>query len=407
MKLPYAGSILVCGAVALSVGCAQPAPPPPAPTAAAKPAAPPVDTKALAAKLVKSAAIKEGDIVSISGGLKDWQLLEDLAVEVRKAGAFPLTGVGSDELTRRMAMDVPEKFDSQKPVLDLKIVEMANAFITLDYNEKDDLLADMPPARSAARAAAGAPVAALLVKRNVRQVNLGNGLLPTADASKRFGIPQDELTTMYWSGVNTNYDQLQATATAVSAALSGGKSVHITNPNGTDLTVSVAGRPAFQSDGVISPEDIKRGGAAVAVYLPAGEAYIAPVPGSAEGKVVADHYFFQGTDIQGLTLTFSKGKLTGMTATSGLDKLKALYDAAGAGKDDFSFIDVGLNPDVKIPAGSKLRTWVPAGMVTVGTGNNMWAGGSNTAPFGITTFLPGSTLEVDGKAIVKSGALVK
>lgn len=402
-------SIVAFGAVALSVGCGQPAPAPapPPPTAAATPAPPPVDTKALAAKLVKSAAIKEGDIVGITGGLKDWQLLEDLTVEVRKAGAFPLTSVGSDQLTRRLTVDVPEQYDSQKPALGLKITEMADAFITLDFAEKDDLLADVPPTRMAARAAAAAPIGDLAVKRNIRQVNLGNGLLPTADAARRFGISQSDLTTMYWSGVNTDYDQLQATATAVSAALSTGRSVRITNPNGTDITVDIAGRQVFQSDGVISPEDIERGGAAVAVYLPAGEVYLAPVAGTAEGKVVADHYFFQGTDIQGLTLIFSKGKLISMTATSGLERLKALYDAAGAGKDEFAFIDIGLNPDVKVPAGSTLRTWVPAGMVTIGTGNNMWAGGSNNSAFALSAFLPGSTLEVDGKAIVQSGALVK
>ena len=366
-----------------------------------------MDTKALAVKLVKSAAIKEGDIVAISGGVKDWQVLEDLSVEIRKVGAFPLTTVGTDDLSRRMVTDVPEKSDSQKPALDMKITEMVDAFIALDFIEQDDLLAGVPASRLAARAAAAAPIGELAFKRNLRQVNLGNGLLPTAAASTRFGVPQDQLTKMYWSGVNTDYDKLQATATAVSAALAAGKIVHITNPNGTDLTASVAGRRAFESDGVISADDMKRGGAAVAVYLPAGESYISPVPGTAEGKLVADHYFFQGQDIQGLTLTFSKGKITNMTATSGLDRLKSLYDAATAGKDELSFIDIGLNPDVQVPAGSKLRTWVPAGMVTLGTGNNVWAGGSNTATFGFTAFLPGSSVDVDGKALVKDGVLQK
>ena len=152
---------------------------------------------------------------------------------------------------------------------------------------------------------------------------------------------------------------------------------------------------------------MKRGGAAVAVYLPAGESFISPVPGTAEGKIVADHYFFQGQDVKGLSLTFAKGKITNMTATSGLDRLKALYDAATAGKDELSFVDLGLNPDVQVPAGSTLRTWVPAGMVTLGTGNNVWAGGANTATFGFTAFLPGSTVEVDGKVLVKDGALQK
>jgi hypothetical protein len=34
---------------------------------------------------------------------------------------------------------------------------------------------------------------------------------------------------------------------------------------------------------------------------------------------------------------------------------------------------------VKPPAGSRLATWVPAGTITIGTGNNVWAGGDNQA----------------------------
>ena len=35
-----------------------------------------------------------------------------------------------------------------------------------------------------------------------------------------------------------------------------------------------------------------------------------------------------------------------MTAKSGLDEFKEFYEAAGEGKEDFAFIDIGIN-DVK------------------------------------------------------------
>jgi aminopeptidase len=406
---PTTRGLLCVAAVIGLAGCSQPAPestPVEAkPVAAAMPA---VDTKALAAKLVhQSAGVKEGDVVLIYGGTKDAQLLEDLAVEVRKSGAWPLASASSEPLGRRLVEEVPDKYDSQKPTLDLKLMEMANVIISADFVEHNDLMAGIPPARLAARSAASQPVSALAMKRGVRQINLGNGLLPTADTARNFGIPQDKLAEIYWAGVNTDYDKLQAKAQDVIKVLSAGKKVRITNPNGTDLTVDIGGRPVFASDGVISADDIKRGGAAVMVYLPAGEVYLAPVPGTAEGKVVADHYFFQGKDIQKLELTFVKGKLTDMKAASGLEPLKALYDASTAGKDEFSFIDVGINPDVQLVAGSSMVAWMPAGMVTIGSGNNMWAGGTNASSSGLSPFLPGSTLEVDGQPLVKDGKLVK
>jgi hypothetical protein len=46
-------------------------------------------------------------------------------------------------------------------------------------------------------------------------------------------------------------------------------------------------------------------------------------------------------------------------------------------------------------------------MVTIGIGNNQWASGTNTSAFFLPAFLPGSTLEVDGNAIVRNGELVR
>jgi leucyl aminopeptidase (aminopeptidase T) len=398
-------------AMLAATACAQPGAPENG-TAAQKPAATivpvtaAIDTKELAGKLVRNAAVKEGEVVLVSGGGKDWALIEDLAVEIRKVGAFPLISTSSEQLVRRLAEEPPAKFDSQRPTLALKLAEMADVAISLDYIEHNDLLSPIPSERLAAQAAAAQPAAELARKRNQRTLNLGNGLLPTMSTANEFAVPQESLAKIYWAGINTDYNKLQATAQSVSQALAGGKRVRITNPNGTDLTVEIAGRPVFASDGVISDDDIKRGGGGVQVWLPAGEVYVTPVMGTAEGKVIADHYFYQGTTIEKLELTFVRGKLTDMRAASGLDRLKANYDAFAAGKEEFAFIDIGINPDVALAPNSRMVAWMPAGMVTVGTGNNLWAGGTNSNPFGINPFLPGSTLEVDGKVLVKNGQLV-
>jgi hypothetical protein len=35
----------------------------------------------------------------------------------------------------------------------------------------------------------------------------------------------------------------------------------------------------------------------------------------------------------------------------------------------------------------------------------VWAGGTNASSFDVSAFLPGSTLKVDGKALVENGTL--
>ncbi|MBM2841352.1 MAG: hypothetical protein HW412_1880 [Bacteroidetes bacterium] len=327
-------------------------------------------------------------------------------MHVRKVGAFPLLTLDSDRMTRRMFKDVPEAYDTQSPELALKLANIATAMISVDNNETPGLLSDIPPERFAARGKTFQAVSDMIMKRNVKQVNLGNGLYPTAALAAQFGIPQHELADMFWSGVDVDYTKLQATGDAVMKAFTSGKEVHITNPNGTNIKFRIEGRHVFVSDGVISADDIKRGGAACQVWLPAGEVYLAVVPGTAEGKVVEDRNFYQGKEILGLTVTFKAGKVTSMTAKSGLEPLKALYDAATGPKDQLAFVDVGINPNVRLIPDSRMVSWVPSGNVAVGIGNNTWAGGDNAATFSWTNFLPGSTLKVDGKAIVENGRLL-
>ncbi|MGH9905732.1 MAG: hypothetical protein ACRD8U_09150, partial [Pyrinomonadaceae bacterium] len=126
----------------------------------------------------------------------------------------------------------------------------------------------------------------------------------------------------------------------------------------------------------------------MSVYLPAGEVYCAPVPGTAEGKVVVSRDFYQGKEITDLMLTFVAGKLTSMTGSGpGFAGFKADYDARADGKELCAFIDFGLNPNFRVPEASKLGNWIQAGMVTVGTGNNTWAGGDNNISFGTTCYL--------------------
>ena len=378
----------------------------PAQTETAKKAAP-TDLEALANRLVTQVAgVKEGEIVFVSGGVRDLELLENINTDVRKAGAFPLLTIGSDRMFKKYYEEVPEKYDSQPPELGLKLATLPAVAIGIDTNESDDVASGISPARLAAVGKAGEPVADLFLKRNVRQVNIGNGLYPTAYRAKQFGMAQDDLAKTFWEAVNADYSAIQTTGEKVKGQLSTGKEVHITNPNGTDLTVKIEGRPFFVSDGIISADDVKKGGPAVAVYIPAGEVFCAAVPGSATGKVVETQTFFQGKEVNNLTLTFAGGKLTEMTGSGpGYGDLKAAYDASGDGKELFAFVDFGINPNLHIWPASKVGNWIQSGMVTVGIGNNAWAGGDNKISYGLTNYLPGSTVTLDGKTVVENGVL--
>jgi aminopeptidase len=408
-------SVLAC---ALLAACNQPAQEPAASTgtepaaaaatAAAEPAASMVDMDQLAERIVtQSAGVKEGEVVLISGLSSDAELLEALAVAVRKQGGHPMLMYASERLSKRLFFDVPAKFDSQVDPAGLAMAKVAQVMINVGNAQTVNLFEGADPARMAARGEAGMKVAEAFRAADIRSVDIGNGLYPTAWRAERFGLDQAALAKMFWDGVNVDYTQLQQQADAMRAKLATVRDVHVTHPNGTDIKFSIAGRKVVSSDGLISEADRKAGGAALAVYLPAGEVMTSAVRGSANGKLVQATNFYRDKPVDNLVMEFKDGKLVSMTGSgAGFADLKAEYDAIMVpGKDEFGAFDLGINPNIKLPAEAKVGNWVPAGMVTLGFGNDQWAGGTNNAPYAQDVHLAGATVTVDGATLVDKGEL--
>jgi leucyl aminopeptidase (aminopeptidase T) len=198
---------------------------------------------------------------------------------------------------------------------------------------------------------------------------------------------------------------MQSTGAELQRSLASGKELHLTNANGTNFRVAIEKRPVFVSDGTLTPEKIRKGGAALQTWLPAGEVFVAPVPDSADGTVVIDRLYFEGKEVTGVTMRFKGGKLTDLQARAGGARFLEMYQAGGPGKERFGIVDVGINANFRLPRDSKVLVFMAAGMISVWTGGNTWAGGDNTASSGVGGFIPGSTLKVDGKVIVEDGAL--
>src|SRR5256714_15626115 len=194
----------------------------PAPTEAASKKAP-TDLEQLAGRLVtQSAGVKEGDVVLVTGGSQDQELLEDIAVNVRKAGAFPLVSINSDRMAKRMYADVPDKYDTQMDQWGMKVADTANVTIRIDSGLTEGLFADADPKRMAARSKADAPINDEFLKKNVRQVGIGNGLYPTEWRAKRYGMTLAQLSKTFSDGVNVDYTDIQSRGAQVKSALSAG-----------------------------------------------------------------------------------------------------------------------------------------------------------------------------------------
>jgi leucyl aminopeptidase (aminopeptidase T) len=379
-----------------------------APPAAAPAPAKPADFAVTAERILGDVlGVKAGEVVAIDANPGDLAMVEALYVACGQRGALPLTRIEWPEMHKKWLQTVPEVNDATRAALEEKLIPLVDVRIFVERADDPALFKDVAPSRITAFEKTLAALGEKRMKRKMRSVWLGNGLTPSKANAKQLKLTEAELSSIFWAGVGTDYRQLASRAEAVMAAVPETKQLVITTPGGTNLKLRLKSKTLNFSDGVISPEELKEGGAKLLTWLPAGEVYALIDPTSAEGKIVVTRHLFEGEDVNDLTLTIAGGKVTAMTAkpSKAFDRLKQLFDASPAGKDSLSVLDFGVNADVKAPKGKQLLSFVPAGAVTLFVGRDGWAGGKNNTTFDMTLFLPDATVTADGTPVVEKGEL--
>ncbi len=350
--------------------------------------------------------VRPGNVVVITADPTHIALAEEIATSVYAVGAFAIVSYGSNRMNRLYFERVPARFDSLSPKSTLRLLQIADETVAIDFPFDPSVVAGVPASRTAALAAAGNAATTYIVNHSLPGIDIGNGILPSAATARTYGVSTSVLSTLFWSGLNADYTQIHRDATAVAAAMAGG-SVRVTAPNGTDLSFTLTAKPAEINDGIISAADRARGGSAVQKQLPAGDVYFLPVPGTAKGTLVFGATRLNGVLVSGLKLHFAAGKITSMSAPSGMSELNKLYQASDAGRDELATMDVGTNRSMHVPATGE---WGPgpsmaAGYVTLGLGNNLGLGGSDRSSFAFPSNVPNATVTVNGKPLVSGGAL--
>src|SRR5438552_18757538 len=79
------------------------------------------DARAIAHQLIASTMLREGQSVLIIGSVRDAGLMEDLAIEARKAGAQPMLVISSERLIRRSSDVVPAQYTAHDKYLYLDV----------------------------------------------------------------------------------------------------------------------------------------------------------------------------------------------------------------------------------------------------------------------------------------------
>lgn len=362
------------------------------------------DYESIADNLVnQSIAVQPGEIIVINGGPTETELMGAIQVAVTKAGGQTMLRLNMPKANKRALMETPMEHLKQLPTVDLLLSKMADAFINVNSVQDPKLFADVPEDRLAAARQAGVPLTQSINNMRFRNATLGQtGGIPTAAYAKSVAANHQELTDGFWKAVGTSPDALAPKATALASMMNDGAKVRITSPAGTDLTLAVDRFPTRTNVGRTA--DVQASTGQSSVWLPAGEAYTSTK--DASGVLVIPWTSFRGHEIENVKVTFKNGKMTKLSADSNAKILKEHFAASSPKLKELSVISLGLNPNSKSPSGSNHLSWEMGGMVTLGLGNNSWAGGDNDADSGVTFHAIGTSLSIDGKSVVENGSLL-
>ncbi|MBI5390587.1 aminopeptidase [Candidatus Woesearchaeota archaeon] len=198
--------------------------------------------------------------------------------------------------------------------------------------------------------------------------------------------------------VVVDYDAMKQLTDQIADRLDAGTTVRITTPKGTDLTFSIAGRKAHGRKGGFFLKPGNYGN------IPDGEAFIAPVEGTANGFYVVDACQAGIGLVKELKITVKDGYAINVEGKHA-EKLNTLLNVAGPLARNIAEFGIGTNPKAKI-TGITLEDEKVLGTCHIALGNNIGFDGKVDVKLHLDGVIRSPTLFIDGKKVMEEGRII-
>lgn len=212
-------------------------------------------------------------------------------------------------------------------------------------------------------------------------------------------LPDFSMQMLREGGLFVDFHKQRVKAEKIGQILSSGLSVRVITDKGTDIQFSIAGRDAIVESGISdkpgmvnSPPDI--------------ECSIAPLEGTAKGKIVIDGSIVLpglGPLKEDVSLYILRGSITEIEGSEKAILFKNILKSAQE-KEVYNIgeFGIGLNPKCKI-CGSMLEDEGVYGTIHFGIGDNHTMGGCVEASMHTDVVVKNPTVFIDEKMVIKSG----
>ncbi len=192
-------------------------------------------------------------------------------------------------------------------------------------------------------------------------------------------------------------------AQRVRRAFERGRAVRIRHPNGTDLTLALAGRAPVLSLGWTTTTTRRQPFGSMA-SAPDGSVYVAVDETTADGVLVSNRLSTRlGVPVRGGKWTFRRGRLVRQSYSEGGAAVRRAWQDAGRYRARPAMIEVGLDPTVRISPGLEENE---RASVSIGIGGNAGFGGATRAPLYMHLSVAGAELSVDDRLLARGGRIV-
>ena len=260
-------------------------------------------------------------------------------------------------------------------------------------SERDSAAAEPPRPVAAAMAAADVVLAPTIqslshtaARKEATEAGVRIGTLP--------GVTEEMLTRL----MSADLEEIRRRGWAIVSAMNAAKEARITCRHGSDLRLSLEGRL-----GIVDAGELGNRGAFG--NLPCGEGFIAPVEGSAEGRLVVDGSIAGVGLLETPTaLEIRAGHLVG-TSGGGGEALMQLLAPHGPDATNVAELGIGTNEEALL-TGNVLEDEKILGSAHVAFGASAAIGGTVQVPVHLDCVILEPTVEIDGETVVSGGELL-
>ena len=288
---------------------------------------------------------------------------------------------------------------------DLDRIEIARAFWEEARGKGAEvILAEMLPRKNSGEEPP-APIAQLMAESNVVLCPTAKSLshtqarrIASARGARIASLPTitKEMTVRC---LTADYGSIAALTKRVAEKLSGASKFKIESELGTSLELERQGRTVGADTGLLT----ERGDFG---NLPAGEAFFAPMEGTANGTIVFDGSVADvGKLAEPIELQVENGVARIVSTSAASQELGRHLSAHGPDAYNIAELGVGTN-DRAIVSGYILEDEKVLSTVHIALGNNAGMGGTVNVPIHLDGLIRNATLYLDGELMMDKGKLV-